>query len=77
MAIDGGTDVGNFGEQVHGIFVVVLPVLGLVDTIVISIKELAVSLQVKQGHREHGHGVEVSGNVSNEFCFPNIVINKQ
>jgi hypothetical protein len=31
ITVDGGADVGEFGEEVHGVIEVVLPIFGFAD----------------------------------------------
>lgn len=66
VPVDGCTDVGQLGQQIHGVFEVVLPVFGLVGSRLVGLEELAVDLQVEHCHGEHGHGVEVLGQAGDE-----------
>lgn len=50
MSIDDCADLGQFRKEIHGIFVVVLPIFTLVDSLLVSLKEFAVLLQVQDGH---------------------------
>lgn len=66
VAVDGGADVGQLGEQVHRVLEVVLPVFGLVGARLVGLEEFAVHLLTQQTYRQHGHGVEVLGEGSDE-----------
>jgi hypothetical protein len=67
MSVDQSGDSGDLGDQVHGIFVDGIPVLGLVDTLSVSLGEFRVGLEVEDGSRQLSHGVHVVGEVLNEF----------
>jgi len=67
MSVDQSGDSGDLGDQVHGIFVDGVPVLGLVDTLSVSLGEFRVGLEVEDGSRQLSHGVHVVGKVLNEF----------
>ena len=69
VSVDGGADMWQFGEQIHGVVEVVLPILGLVDAGLVGFEELAVGLYVEDGHGEHGHGVVGFGEVGDELDF--------
>ena len=66
VTIDGGADVGQLGKKIHGVLIVVLPELSLIGSLLVGIEERAVSLEVEEGHGEHGHGVEVLGQAGDE-----------
>lgn len=67
MSVDQSGDSGDLGDQVHGIFVDGIPVLGLVDTLSVSLGEFGARLEVEDGSRQLSHGVHVVGKVLNEF----------
>jgi len=71
VSVDDGCKSGDFGDQVQGIFEGGFPVLALVDSIGVGSGELALRLQVEQGHRQLGHWVHVFGQGLHEvnFCF--------
>lgn len=50
VPVDGSADVGQLGQQIHGVLEVVLPVLGLVGSGLVGLEELAVDLQVEHCH---------------------------
>ena len=66
VPVDSRADVGQLGQKIHGILEVVLPVFGLVGSRLVGLEELAVDLQVKHCHGEHGHGMEVFGEAGDE-----------
>lgn len=67
VPVDGRANVGQFGQQIHGILEVVLPVFGLVGSGLVGLEELAVNLQVEHSHGQHGHGMEILGQVGDEM----------
>jgi len=67
MSVDQGSDSGHLGDKIHTIFVDGVPVLGLVDTLSVSLGEFGARLEVEEGSRQLSHGVHVVGKVLNEF----------
>jgi hypothetical protein len=63
---DDGSDAGNAGAHIKGIFKGGLPVLALVDAVSIGLGKLAGRLASKDTHRELSHGVHVLGEALNE-----------
>ena len=61
--------MGQFCQEIHGIFVVVFPEFSFVDTFVVSCEKFTVGLLIEQGHGEHGHGVEMLREVCDEWGF--------
>lgn len=66
VSVDGGADEWQFGQQVHGVFKVVVPVFGLIGACLVSPEELALRLQMQQTHRQHRHRVKLSWHFSDE-----------
>lgn len=67
VAVDEGAEVGKLGEQIHGILIVVLPIGGLVGSVLVGLEEVRVLLEVEQAHRQNGHGVELPGQVKDKL----------
>jgi len=51
VSVDGGANEWQFGEQVHGVLKVVIPVFGLIGACLVGPEELALPLQMQQTHR--------------------------
>ena len=66
VAVDGRDELGQLGQQIHGVVVVELPVLGLVDALRVGFEEFAVALDVQHRHRQHRHRVVVFRQAGNE-----------
>lgn len=67
VSIDEGSNSGELGHQVHGVFVGDFPVSGFMETVSVSLSELGVGLEVQEGGGELSHGVHVSGEGGDEF----------
>jgi len=63
VPINGSSNNRQFGDEVHRVFVDVLPVLGLVDTVRVGLSKLALGVEGSDGGAELGHGVQVGGEV--------------
>ena len=61
VVVDDGGDGGQVGDAVHAVLVDVLPVGGLVDTVVVSLGELGLGVHEGDGGGELGHWVDVVG----------------
>ena len=59
VLVDARSDVGELGNEVHGVLKGVAPVLLLVDTLGVGGSERRGLLESSDGNRELGHGVEV------------------
>lgn len=66
VSVDESGESGDSGNEVDGVLINALPVLGLVDTAVVSLVELRLSLEEQEGHGELSHGVNVLGDVLDE-----------
>lgn len=67
VLVDAGSNVGQLGNEVHGILKGVVPVLLLVDTLGVGLGEGRGVLESSDGQRELGHGVEVGRAVVDEL----------
>jgi hypothetical protein len=61
VAVDTGSNVWQFGNQVIGILVHVLPVLSLRDTVLVGFRKTGLLLKGSHSQRELAHGVEGVG----------------
>ena len=61
VLVDATGNVGELGNEIHGILEGGVPVLLLVDALLVSLGELRVVLESSDGQRELGHGVEGVG----------------
>lgn len=70
VSVNKGGKSGDLGDKTDDIFVSGAPVLGLVDTLLVSLSELTGRLEVEESNGELGHWVHVSGEVLNQlFSF--------
>ncbi len=67
VLVDARSNVGELGDQVHGVLVGVAPVLLLVDTLGVGLGEAGGLLESSDGEGELGHGVEVGRAVVDEL----------
>lgn len=67
VLVDARSNVGELGNQVHGILVGVGPVLLLVDALGVGLGEARGLLESSDGEGELGHGVEVGRAVVDEL----------
>lgn len=67
VLVDAGSNVGQLGNEVHGVLKGVVPVLLLVDASGVGLGERGGVLEGSDGQRELGHGVEVVGAVVDEL----------
>lgn len=67
VLVDAGSNVGELGNEVHGVLKGVAPVLLLVDTLGVGLGEGRGVLKSSDGQRELGHGVKVGRAVVNEL----------
>lgn len=67
VAVDLGGDGGQLCDEVHGILKGVLPVLGLLHSLSISLGEVGLVLQSVDGNGKLSHGVEVIGAAVDEL----------
>jgi len=74
VTVDTSSNLGELGNQIHGILESRIPVLRLVDTLSVSLGELRIVLKGIDSKRELRHGVESLGTTVNEFLneFRNI-----
>lgn len=67
VAVDTTSNVGELGNQIHGILKGRIPVLRLVNTRAVSLGELGFVLKSVDGKRELRHGVKGLGTAVNDF----------
>lgn len=67
VSVNKGGKSRNLSDKTDDIFVSRAPVLGLVDTLLVSLSELTGRLEVEESNGELGHGVHVSGEVLNQL----------
>jgi hypothetical protein len=67
VAVDARGNVGELGNEVHGVLESVLPVLGLLHALGVSLSEGRLVLQSGDGDGELSHGVEGVGAAVNEL----------
>lgn len=67
VLVDAGSNVGQLGNEVHGVLIGVVPVLLLVDASGVGLGERGGVLEGSDGQRELGHRVEVGRAVVDEL----------
>lgn len=67
VLVDAGSNVGELGNQVHGVLKGVSPVVLLVHTLGVGLGEGRGVLESSDGQRELSHGVEVAGAAVDEL----------
>ena len=69
VAVDGGADEWQFGQKIHRILEVVLPILGLTGSALVGLEEFAVHLLLEDANGKHGHWMVFLRKVSDELHF--------
>lgn len=67
VAVDARGNVGELGNEVHGVLESVLPVLGLLHALGVGLSEGRLVLKSSDGQRELSHGVEGVGAAVDEL----------
>lgn len=67
VTVDTSSNLGELGNQIHGILKGRIPVLRLVNTFSVSLGELRIVLKSIDSERELRHGVKSLGTTVNEF----------
>ena len=67
VSVDNGYNLRKFGQKIHRVIIVKLPIFGFVDSLRICFEEFTVTLDVKDSQGKHSHRVIVFGQVCYKF----------
>ena len=67
VSVDSGYNLRKFGQKIHRVIIVKLPIFGFVDSLRIGFEEFTVTLDVKDSQGKHSHRVIVFGQVCYKF----------
>lgn len=67
VSVDSGYNVWKFGQKIHRVIIVKLPIFGFVNSLGVGFEEFTVALNVKDSQGKHSHRVIVFGQICYKF----------